>query len=146
MSLPQDIKNINKQLITLEGRAFNNKPWFRISWSENQSENRVGTFNDFYGEIFIRQFTGMREVRKYDGPDFKDRWILEKLIFIDNPELWDSYAGGSYEPIWVFRDADGEYQKPTLKTVNFIIHTLNQPKLKLTDKQINDAEDRKSVV
>lgn len=143
MSLPQDIKNINKRLDKLHGRAFNNRPWYRVSWSENQSEKRIGTFNDFYGEIFVRQFKGLREVRKYDGPDFKERWIMEKLVFIDNPEVWGSYEEGSYEPIWVFRDKDGEYQKPTYRSVEFLLGMINQPIVKKTDKMIDDDEEEK---
>jgi hypothetical protein len=72
MSLPQDIKAINKMLEKNHGKAFNNKPWYRIAWSEGMTEKRIGAFNDFYGEIFLRQFVGLREVRKYDGPDFRE--------------------------------------------------------------------------
>jgi hypothetical protein len=130
MSLPQDIKAINKMLEKNHGKAFNNKPWYRLAWSDSMTEKRVGAFNDFYGEIFVRQFVGLREVRKYDGPDFRERWILEKLVFIDNPEVWDSLNSGSYEPIWVFRGKGGVYQKPTWKTTDFIIGMINNPEEK----------------
>jgi hypothetical protein len=140
--LPQDIKLLNKKLIEREGRAFNGRPWYRIAWSENQTEKRIGTFNDFHGEIFMRQFRGMREVRKYEGPDFRDRWILEKLIFIDNPEVWGAYHEGSYEPIWVFRGPNGEYQKPNLRSVEFLLGMINSPKETMTQYQVDQEEER----
>jgi hypothetical protein len=143
VSLPQDIKNINKLLVKNHGKAFNGKAWYRVAWSENQTEKRVGTFNDFYGEIFIKQFTGLREVRKYDGPDFKERWILEKLMFFDNPEVWGSYHEGTYEPIWVFRGPGGSYQKPNYRSIDFLLGMINTPVEKLTEKQLDDIEEKK---
>ena len=144
MSLPQDIKSLNKMLEKNHGLAFNKKPWYKIAWSDSETEKRIGAFNDFYGEIFVRQFVGLREVRKYEGPDFRERWILEKLIFIDNPEVWDSLNTGSYEPIWVFRGKGGVYQKPNYKSVDFLIGMINQPKdRKFTDqKSLDDFEDQ----
>jgi hypothetical protein len=144
MSLPQDIKNLNKLLAANHGKAFNSMPWYKIAWSDSETEKRVGAFNDFYGSIFVRQFVGLREVRKYDGPNFRERWILEKLVFIDNPEIWDSLNAGSYEPIWVFRDKLGNYQKPNYKSVDFIIGMINNPaERKYHDaKSLDDFEDQ----
>jgi hypothetical protein len=45
MSLPQDIKAINKMLEKHHGKAFNNKPWYRIAWSESMTEKRIGAFS-----------------------------------------------------------------------------------------------------
>jgi hypothetical protein len=144
MSLPQDIKAINKMLEKHHGKAFNNKPWYRIAWSESMTEKRIGAFNDFYGEIFLRQFVGLREVRKYDGPDFRERWILEKLVFIDNPEVWDSLNSGSYEPIWVFRGKGGVYQRPNHKAVEFLIGMINNPEERKfhDEKSLDDFEEQ----
>ena len=141
--LPKDIRNLNKMLATNHGESFNHKPWFRISWTDDELEKRVGLFNDFYGDIFIRQFHGMREVRKYEGPQYKERWVLEKLIFVDNPEVWDLMNTGSYEPIWVFRSPGGGYQKPIYKSVDFVIGMLNSPKKYMNDKMLDSDEDIK---
>jgi hypothetical protein len=130
MSLPQDIKAINKMLEKHHGKAFNNKPWYRIAWSESMTEKRIGAFNDFYGEIFLRQFVGLREVRKYDGPDFR--------------EIWDSLNSGSYEPIWVFRGKGGVYQRPNHKAVEFLIGMINNPEERKfhDEKSLDDFEEQ----
>lgn len=143
MSLPRDIQNLNKLLEKKHGSAFKNKPWYRICWTDNETEKRVGVFNDFYGKIFVRQFQGMREVRKYEGPDYRERWVLEKLVFVNNPEVWDLAGAGSYEPIWVFRSPGGGYQKPIYRSVDFIIGMLNRPKEYISEKQLDDSEDEK---
>lgn len=140
-SIPSDIRLINKNLLKNHGKAFNGKVWYRLSWTDNEIEKRVGTFNDFYGEIFLRQFKGMREVRKYEGPQFRERWVLEKLVFIDNPEVWDLLNEGSYEPIWVFRTADGGYQRPIHRSIEFIIGMLNQDREYITKQGFEDVED-----
>ncbi|MHA2376732.1 MAG: hypothetical protein ACXAB9_11235, partial [Candidatus Thorarchaeota archaeon] len=80
----------------------------------------------------------------YDGPDFRERWILEKLVFIDNPEVWDSLNSGSYEPIWVFRGKGGTYQRPNYKAVDFLIGMINNPEERKfhDEKSLDDFEDQ----
>lgn len=141
MELPQDIKNINKMLDKVHGRAFNNRPWYRVVWTSDQTEKRMGVFRDYHGSIFIREHRGVREVPKYNDPGHRDRWVLEKLIFIENPELLQLSNEGSYEPIWIFRGPGGSYIKPVWKSVEFLIGMLNTPKEHQTQAMLDAAEE-----
>lgn len=123
-------------------KTVDGKPVFRIVWSDDQLEKRIGQFHDFYGEIYVRTFNGLREVRKYPGPEYRERWVLEKFIPMNNPEVWESLAqGGVYEPIWVFRGPNGTYQKPTWKAVQFLIGMLLGEKKKMSQSDIDDQEE-----
>src|SRR5688500_10465557 len=117
-------KRINKELQRKYGTCHDGRPFFRVVWSTSQLEKRFGTFNDFTPSgIFIRQFHGLREVKKYMGPDFKDYWVLERLRFEPNDEIWDS-KNGHYEPLWVCRAAKtGERLRPVFKACDIICFT-----------------------
>ena len=140
-----DIEIINKWLKNQFGSDLRRRPWFRVVWSENETEKRTGVFNDFTESgLFIGQFRGLREVKKYGNPIYKDRWILEKLIYgINNKEIWGDVArDGTYEPIWVFRGPGDTYQKPTIKAVDFLVHSLLGKKPKLTQKDVDYEEEQ----
>lgn len=139
-----DIDDINKKLKEQYGTDMLRRPIYRIVWSDKQFEKRCGTFSEWYGSIFVREWQGIKETKKYPGPDYKERWILEKLITgIVNPELWEDTAKGTYEPIWTFRDpvANG-YQKPTWKATYFIIQTLLTGKVAETNSDWESGEQK----
>ena len=139
--MPTDIDNLNKTLKERFGHFLDQRPWFRIVWSTEQLEKRIGKFSDYYGQIFVREYVGMAEVPKYPGPDYRDRWVLEKLMFVENKELWADTEKGVYEPIWVFRAPGGEYIRPTLKAVEFIMGMLFNPKQKMSQSDMDAQEE-----
>ena len=107
-----------------QGKTPVGDPIFRMIWSTTATEVRHGTFNEFSGTLFVRQVTETRETRKYNY--IHDRWILEKWIPPEKSlirELPLSYQG-SYEPIFVFEDKDGNFLEPNIKVVEFIIDHL----------------------
>lgn len=119
------IKIINKWL-SKQGKSAALDPLFRLVWSNNEIELRHGTFNDFYGNLFIRQVTEVRETKKY--PYIRDRWVLERFVPPEQAfcsELPNS-INGSYEPFFVFESKSGIYLQPTLKVVEFIVSAANR--------------------
>jgi hypothetical protein len=132
-----DVEKINKELIKTHGFNPVGNPLFQIVWSEKATEMRQGIFNDFYNDIFIRQFTGVREVKKYSY--IHERWILERWFppeVCQNSELPMSYQG-SYECIHVFENSKGEYVVPTIKIVSFLIDMANRP-VRMTPEERRD--------
>lgn len=104
------------------------EPIFRLVWSEDQFELRRGTFNEFYGKIFLREVTGVRQVRKYNY--IHEKWVLEQWYppqFCNQEELPESRRG-SYEPIYVFQDKRGNALPVKKAVIEYIIHTRFQPK------------------
>lgn len=112
------------------------QPMFRLVWSEFQKENRLGEFNEYCGPIFIRTFTGVKEVPKYNY--IKDRWILEQWYppaISYNKELPESRYG-SYEPIYVFEDKDGNRLPLNQTVVEMIIYAKYKDDQTPTDRRM----------
>lgn len=99
----ESIDIINKRLKDYFGKSLDGRPNFRIMWSTNEKETRIGDYNVFYGKIFIRREPGAKVVAKY--PFNKDRWVLERLIYERNPEILSS-ENGTYEPLYFFEDSE----------------------------------------
>ena len=113
-----EVDNINKVLSTRYGKALDGRPFFRVVFSEDLFELRKGTFNEFYGSIYVRTYTGVKQVRKYNY--VLDRYILEMLHFNEAPPeevvRWDNY-----ECLYVFEDSKGNYLPPKLFAAEFVI-------------------------
>lgn len=132
------------------GRSLDGRPIWRIVWSTDQREVRLGKFSDFYGNIFLREVEQVREVPKYWYS--QDRWILERLTFLPptaaihkelraqiDLDIYKPTTNGTYEPIYVFQDA---YRNPLPVTewaLDAIMHSLEFGKrVKLTDGAMRD--------
>ena len=96
-------------------------PLFRLVWSNDQRELRKGTFTDWQNGIKIREYQSTEQVYKYNY--ILNRWVLEQWFPPEvclNPELPDSIHG-SYEPIYVFEDKDGNSLPLVLRVVQIIV-------------------------
>ena len=141
----KEIDRINTWLDEEYGHDLLGRAHYRIVWSVGELEKRKGTFQIFSGPIFLREYFGVMEQPKYRyHPDWRERWILEKLDFSLNPELALDVAG-HYEPLYVFYDREGNYQKPNMRAIQWYMYLLTKPKPKLTDKNWRDrwAEQEK---
>lgn len=124
MKLDQpELDRINKTLAdkfgidTITGRSM-----WRLTWANDELEIRYDTYRDFSGDLFIREVTETRLVKKYQE---KDVYILEHLVIVpvqDERTLPTSKM--SYEPLWTFEDRHGEPLLPTLEACDFIINTV----------------------
>jgi hypothetical protein len=126
---------------------YNNLPIYRLVWSEDIMEHRKGTFREFYGDIFLREFNGVRLVRKYNY--IHERWIFEAFsVEGGSPEVPGSLEG-DYVPIYVFESANGESLPVTRKVLEFLIGALNKRVTKdmipseeyLKEKSVGEIED-----
>ena len=103
------------------GQTLTGKPRYKVVWSDDETELRISTFNEFSGDIFLRTFTGAKRVPKY--PYVSSRWILEKFL---PPEVAYSNSlpessQGSYEPLFVFQDKDGNALPVVLPVLEIIV-------------------------
>jgi hypothetical protein len=123
MELTETIESINRQLIDLYGiDTVSGKPIWRIVWSEDQYEKRLVNVVD--SGLFLTEPI-VREVPKYRHY-IREKYILEYLSII--PEFQKSDLPStkvSYEPIWTFVDAQGNYLPPKLEAAKFIIDAIN---------------------
>jgi hypothetical protein len=136
-----EVERINKKLGELYGKNLSGKHNFRVIWSDDQLEFRDGTFNDYYGSVFVRTFKGIRQVPKYSY--IKERWILEILV---PPVMHHGLVDhNGYEPLYVFESAKREYLVPKLEVCKIILHLVMNPEMNaLQRKELFETMDKRS--
>jgi len=120
------IDEINRKLSDHFGLFESTYPNYRIVWSEDQFEKRLGTYEDRTPEgVFIREVTEVRLVPKY-RQWIHNKYILEKLFPIEgiNEKLL-TVEKLSYEPIWTFEDKFGNALRPNWIAAKFIVDTIH---------------------
>lgn len=141
-----EIEMINSNLAKVRKNELG-LPAYRIVWSDSQQEMRRGTFREFVGNIFIRETVGIREVPKYSY--IKERWILERWAPPDvafTPEIPGTQFG-SFEPIYVFQDKNGNYLPPNLKVAEFLVKLAETPTRVTAEERIAEemAKEEKEI-
>lgn len=138
-----DADSINEKLMLYYGRELDGRQRYRVVWSTTQLEKRCGEFNEFYGQIYLRTFTGIKEVQKY--PWDSDRWVLEKLFYIPNPEII-SERPGSYEPVMVLKDRFGGFLPLNWRVIQLVVDFAEKKPvgIKLTDADWTQLEQQET--
>ena len=96
--LTPEAKYINDQLIRTFG-FLNSRPKFRIVWTGDQFEKRLGEYTDWDGDKKIRTITEVREVPKY--PFVKPPWwMLERAVEFQDESIKNP---NYYEGLYLFR-------------------------------------------
>lgn len=110
---PFDIKDINRKLKRKFGE-IEGKQKFRIVWSDAQTEFRklfhVSGIQLLYPEI--------RETAKY--PYAPSQWVMERWVAHGGNAEIATMEGGTYEPVWTFRAANGESLRPVWRAADII--------------------------
>ena len=127
---------INKHLLKY-GKMLNGKPVFRIVFSDDLTEKRVGIFNKFHGEIWVGQDRGVQEVPKYGY--IKGAWILERYTVLPNHEVLNY---DNYEPAYAFRDKNQKYLPPLLSICEIVIQGILQPKGLTSEQEMTAVEEQ----
>ena len=133
------INGVNERLAEIYGKTLHEKPLFRVVWSNDQFEVRNGTFNEFYGHIFVRTVTGARVVRKYSY--IQERWILEKWFPIEPTNELPHPDG--YEIIYLFEDKNGNPLPVIWRVLEIICHVALNPMDSIHIKQALDETQQK---
>lgn len=128
-------KSINKELLKKYGKDINLRPMYRIVQNYNLTEKRFGSV--FYGNVELPNKEAV-EFPKYSYVP-EGYWILEQLFNTTNPELINNF---SYEPVWVFKTKEGEYQAPNLKACIFVIEASRRGPVALESE---DEKKRKEI-
>lgn len=110
-----------QRFLDLQGLSLTGKPKYRIVWSDDEFETRIGTYDEYSGNIFLRTVKGAKMVPKY--PYVRHRWILEKYFSPDvaYTECLPDSSQGLYEPLFVFQDKYGNPLPVVLKYVEIIV-------------------------
>ena len=140
MQLVEPLEWINKRLLDEYGSHDLSRPYWRVVFSEDQFEKRYGTFTDIVNGIFVREVTEIREVPKY-RQWIQQKYLLERLIaipMINRVEMLEEQL--SYEPVWVFEDAQGNYLPPLFRAAKFVIERVYQQAAKSVGAKYKDPD------
>lgn len=114
-----ELNDLNKKLRENFGQ-FDDKPRFRLVWSEDQLEKRLSHVTSEGLRLMYPQMIEMPKYRHY----LRDRFVLERLTEIPDFQRNELATALSYEPIWVFEGKHGEPIKPNYGACKFVIETL----------------------
>lgn len=136
-------EEFNKHLADKYGRFVDGRAKYRLTWSSKEFEYRRG---DFGKGFIITEENKVKLVEKYNY--CLDRWILEKLVVIDNmPKDLVSVSNVSYEPLYVFWTGEnGDYEEPTIEQIERRLFFDIYGSLRghaPTEKKIKEAEEKK---
>ena len=148
MILPESLETLNKRLADFYGKAENGLPNWRVVFSEDQFEQRFGTFDVTSDKgIYLRTETGVLQVPKYSY--LKEKYVLEKFIYLTTAEaITELCANYSYEPVWVFAehgDPNGKALPPIWPAIQFVIRSTlgNKEPLAFTDKDSPEEKEKR---
>lgn len=117
-------------------------PKYRVSWTTGQTEKRFIKDRNVFSDsgLFLRTESGVFAVAKY--PYDKDRWVLEKAVPV--PSGYDVVdCNYSYEPLFIFKDKDGNFLPLERQAVVMLIFFHENPDVtKLTPEQMADMEKK----
>lgn len=118
----EPLTSLNQRLIDYFGLdTASSNPMFRIVWADDQTEKREMTHTDSGIELL---FPEVREVKKYSY--LHNVHVLEQLVIVPDDqrkELADVKI--SYEPLWVYVDANGNPLPPKWEPTRLIIDTIH---------------------
>lgn len=138
-------------LLLRDYRVLDGRPIYRVVWSGDQLEIRKGMFSEYYGHIFIRQYTAVKEIKKYWYFQ-KPCWVLEKLVFIHGNEALKEMQSelvecrnGTYETIYPFKDKDENPLPVNWEVVDLILWHLHNPGQKPDFEKMTQLEEEEEV-
>jgi hypothetical protein len=115
---------LNRRLTERYGKFdTTDKPMFRVVWSNSELEKRLMTHTRDGFELINPVILEVPKYKQWAA----DRYILESLVGVPEEQQFE-LAGNkfSYEPIWVFQDADGNALAPIWSAIEFIINSIQE--------------------
>lgn len=133
-----EVEHINDLLRREYGiETTSDRPIYRVVWSNDQFEKRLMKYTDTGIELLTPE---VREVPKY-RQWAKDRYILEKLSYIEIPVEEMTVNRISYEPLWSFVNNKLEYLPPRYDVCKLIIDSVNERLGKSTGVLYKDVSE-----
>jgi hypothetical protein len=117
----ETLEELNKRLIEYYGTAWNGMPIYRIVFSDDQLEMRKMEHDD-KGVALL--FPEVREVPKYRHY-ITAKYLLEKLVELNEQAQDELKRKLSYEPLWVYSDKNDNALPPKWEVTQFIIKTVD---------------------
>lgn len=117
----ETLEVLNERLKEYFGTAWNGMPIYRIVFSDDQLEMRKMEHDDKDVKLL---FPEVREVPKYRHY-IKSKYLLEKLVELNDQAQDELKQKISYEPLWVYTDAHDNALPPKWEVTQLVINTVN---------------------
>jgi hypothetical protein len=115
MDLPETIESINEKLAREFGYVDGRLPKYRVVFSDDEREKRLVQHTPEGLELIYPVVVDKPKYKHY----IQSLYILEKFFpVVGESDLVEKY---SYEPLWVFRDKNGNYLPPKFWPCKFLI-------------------------
>lgn len=136
-----DKETVNKKLLDTFGQDIAGRAKFRVVLSSDELEKRVGRFQEFYGEIFVREFVGAKDVPKYSYLE-GEYWVVEHLVPTFNPELTEPMT---YEPVFIMMDNDRNPLPLNMDVALIVCNAVLNPKKRSRRSEAGDHYEEEQI-
>lgn len=122
----ESVEVLNERLINIYGKYEDGQANYRLAWSEDQFENRFGTYNlfDVHGNK-IGEHTGWEYAPKY-RQWMPSQWVLEILLPVPDFQTQELTTKLTYEPLFGFHAQHTKEETPQWDTIQFIIENVRK--------------------
>lgn len=122
MELTEPILDINRHLVNYFGiDTVSGLPMFRVVYSEDQYEKRLTKYSDGGIELLHAEVRLLPKYKQW----IQNKYLIERLVVVPDVNVAELAAQKlSYEPIYVFEDAQGNYLPPKTNGCKFVIDTM----------------------
>lgn len=131
---------LNEVIKNIYGSNLYGEQLFRIVHTDDQTEIRKATFNNFSGKTYLSTKTETKEVKKYP---YNHCWVLERwfppMLLQGSAKELPFSNKGSYEPLFMFEDGNGSPIELNEEFVQFCIKCSLEP-IALAERQALDDE------
>lgn len=119
------LNELNRKIEDNYGQ-LENRARYRLVWSEDEFEHRLGTYRDYTSNgLFIREVTEVREVPKYKQWINPPTFVLERLTPYTETNHEGTMIGKlGYEPLHVFSQKLDRNDVPIFGAVKYLIEVV----------------------
>lgn len=134
----ESIETLNQRLVDYFGvDSDTGRPMFRIVWADDETEQRLMATLDTGIHLLYPE---VREVKKY--PYLQHLYVLERLVVIPDVNQRELPVGKlSYEPIWAYRDVNGNPLPPIWDATKLVVDVLYAALGKKSLAKYTDSEE-----
>ena len=113
----ESVETINARLLEYFGTHWDNRPIWRVVWSEDQFEKRRTDYTDSGLQLLVPE---VRELPKY-RQWIHNKYVLERLTIVPDVNRDELLEKLSYEPLWVFEDRHGNPLPPKWEAAKLVV-------------------------
>lgn len=133
----ETVEVINKRLADIYGKFESGDANWRVVWSDDIFEKRWTFHTDEGFELVNPRLVERPKYLQWAAHVF----ILERIMPVPDFVESDLTTTVSYEPVWVFRDKNGNALPPVWDAIEFLIQNVMKQSAKVVGRKYKDPEE-----